>query len=134
MADEYPDGENLLTRITEIQAIIATTSAQSFSPANAVDNLPFWLNNIRALPSEHNTYRQSTWQFEVPMVLFRETYDGGFGNQATTIQIWNDIINTLKQFRLRPGLESTTYSDPPLGYKSDSLTIESDGYIIECRV
>jgi hypothetical protein len=134
MADEYPDAEELLTRITEIQAIIEPNSAQSWSPMNAIDNLPFWLTQLRSIPVSPiapNVYKQSTWQFEVAMVLFRETYDTGFGNQGVTLQIWKDQINTIKQFNLRYGLESTSYTSPPVGYKSDSRVIESEGYIIE---
>ena len=133
MEDTYPNASNILARIAEIQEIIVTTSKATQTPGASVDNLPFWLTVIRAVtprPDAHVS-RQSMWDFEVAMVLFRERAEMARTNLASMQQISGDMVTTLKEFGLRHNLETPTYPTIPAQFISDSVSIRCEGYVEE---
>jgi len=127
-SDVYPDGENLLARINEIQEIIVTTSKALSTPAGNVDNLPFWLTIIRTIIPVTGVYRQSLWPFQVEMVLFRSTIAVAAKNPGIINQINLDLVSTLKQFGLRKDLKTPNFPTAPDGFEPDSLRIQGEGY------
>jgi len=129
-SDVYPDGDNLLARIAEIQEIIVTTSKAVQTPRGSVDNFPFWLTVIRSIVPEEGrlTYRQLVWPFEVEMILFRGQAELASKNLGMIQQINTDLITTVRQFSLRKNLETPTYPDPPDGFVADSVRIQGLGY------
>jgi hypothetical protein len=129
-SDVYPDGDNLLARIAEIQEIIVTTSKAIQTPAGNADNLPYWLTIIRTIAPQQSgvVYRQQLWTFQVEMVLFRSTIAVAAKNLAIIQQINSDTINTIKQFGLRKNLETPTYPTAPDGFVPDSVRIQGEGY------
>ncbi len=127
-SDTYPDGDNLLDRITEIQEIIVTTSKGLKTPAGNVDNLPMWLTIIRTIVPTGGVYRQSQWDFQVEMVLFRSAMAVAAKNPGIITKINLDLVNTLAQFGLRKNLETPTYPTAPDGFMPDSVRIQGEGY------
>ncbi|KKM83552.1 hypothetical protein LCGC14_1308280 [marine sediment metagenome] len=126
--DVYPDGENLLARINEIQEIIVTTSKALPTPAGNVDNLPMWLTIIRTIVPVRGVQRQYLWPFQVEMVLFRSTIAVAAKNPGIINQINLDLINTLTQFGLRKNLQTPTFPTTPDGFEPDSVRIQGEGY------
>lgn len=127
-SDTYPDADNLLARIAEIQEIIVPTSKAVSTPATSVDNLPFWLTIIRTITPQPGVHRQSLWAFQVEMILFRSTIELAAKNPGIINQINSDMISTLTQFGLRKNLETPSYPAAPDGFSDDSVRIQGEGY------
>jgi hypothetical protein len=128
--DVYPDDDNIFERIAEIQQIIVTKSATPKTPIASVDNLPYWLMVIRNIATGQTARvdRQSFWDFEIAMTLYRERADLAQKNYGVISQINTDMINTMKQFELRRSLITPTYPTPPEQLVPNSLTIQCEGY------
>jgi hypothetical protein len=126
--DTYPDDDNIFERISEIQQIIVTKSATPKTPIASVDNLPYWLVVIRNISTEKGVDRQSFWNFEIAMTLYREKADLAQKNYGVISLINTDMINTVKEFELRRNLQTPTYPTTPAGLVPQSLTIQCEGY------
>lgn len=126
--DIYPDDDNIFERIAEIQQIVATKSATPKTPIASVDNLPYWLVVIRNISTEKGVHRQSFWNFEIAMSLYREKADLAQKNSGVMSLINSDMITTVKEFELRRNLWTPVYPTTPLGLVPNSLTIQCEGY------
>jgi hypothetical protein len=126
--DIYPDDDNIFERIAEIQQIIVTQSTSPKTPIASVDNFPYWLMVVRAIPTEKGVDRQSFWNFEIAMTLYREKANLAQIDYGVMSLINSDMINTVKQFELRRNLWTPTYPTTPLGLVPQSLTIQCEGY------